>query len=138
MYNKLFLMTIAGVLGGTIGTLLGGLDNILTSLLIFMVIDYITGLVVAAVFHESTKSKTGALSSEVCFKGLIKKIMVLLVVIVAVRLDSLVNTNYIRDGVCIAFIVNEVISIIENIGLMGVPVPSIISEAIELLNKKNE
>lgn len=62
--------------------------------------------------------------------------MTLLIVFVAVRLDLLIGTNYLRDGVCIAFIVNEVISITENAGLMGVPIPAVITNAISVLKKK--
>lgn len=54
----------------------------------------------------------------------------------AVRLDLLIGTSYLRDAVCIAFIVNEVISITENAGLMGVPIPAVITNAISVLKKK--
>ena len=110
----------------------------MTTLLIFMVIDYITGLVVAGVFHKSKKTENGALESKAGFKGLCKKCMILLFVLIGHRLDIAIGTAYIKDAVCIAFIVNELISIVENAGLMGISVPPPIMKAIEILNDKNE
>lgn len=127
-----------GTLSSLIAGAFGGWDNSIITLLIFMCIDYITGLIVAGVFHKSTKSDTGALESKSCWKGLIRKGATLLVIVVACRLDIQIGTTYIRDGVCIAFIVNETLSIIENVGLMGVPIPQVISKAIDILNKRGE
>ena len=59
-------------------------------------------------------------------------------VLVACRLDLVMGSNFIRDAVVIAFIANETISIIENAGLMGVPIPGVITRAIEVLKKKSE
>ena len=61
--------------------------------------------------------------------------MMLLIVLVAVRLDLLMGTDYLRDAVCIAFIANEALSIIENAGLMGVPLPEMLRNAIDILGK---
>ena len=71
-------------------------------------------------------------------KGLCRKGVSLLVVLVACRLDMIMGSNFIRDATVIAFIANETISIIENAGLMGVPIPSVITKAIEVLKKKSE
>jgi len=102
-----------------------------------MAIDYITGLLVAGVFKRSTKTESGALESKAGFRGLCKKGVTLLIILVAVRLDIMLNLkDFIRNAVVIAFCVNEAISIIENSGLMGVPIPQIITQAIELLRKK--
>ena len=103
-----------------------------------MLIDFISGLIVAGIFHKSKKSESGALESRAGWKGLIKKGMTLLIVVVANRLDIQLGTTYIRDAVCIAFICNEVISIIENAGLMGLPIPAVITNAIELLKNKEK
>lgn len=110
----------------------------MTTLLIFMAIDYITGLMVAGIFKRSKKTKNGALESHAGFKGLCRKGVMLLIVLVACRLDIELNTTYIRDAACIAFIANETISIIENAGLMGVPIPKALTKAIELLKSKEE
>ncbi len=133
---KNVICTAVGAIGGFIASLFGGWTASLTTLLIFMSIDYISGLVVAGVFHASTKTETGALESRAGFKGLIKKLMTLLFVLIGYRLDLAVGTTYIKDAVCIAFMANELISIVENAGLMGLPVPSVISNAIDILKKK--
>ena len=127
-----------GIIGSTIAALFGGWDAALVTLVIFMAVDYITGLLVAGVFHRSGKSERGALESHAGWKGLLKKGVTLLVVLVACRLDLLMGSTFIRDAVIIAFIVNEVISIAENAGLMGIRIPKVITGAIEVLKRKSE
>lgn len=132
-----FCATI-GMIGSFIASAFGGWSASLTTLLIFMLIDYVTGLVVAGVFHKSPKTANGGLESKAGMKGLIRKCAVLLLVLVGYRLDLAIGTTYIRDGVCIAFMVNETISIVENVGLMGLPIPAAITNAIEVLKHKAE
>ena len=127
-----------GIIGSTIAALFGGWDAALVTLVIFMAVDYITGLLVAGVFHRSGKSESGALESYAGWKGLLKKGVTLLVVLVACRLDLLMGSTFIRDAMIIAFIVNEVISIAENAGLMGIRIPKVITGAIEVLKRKSE
>ena len=127
-----------GVIGSAVAQFFGGWDTALVTLLIFMGIDYVTGLVVAGVFHASQKSSNGALESRAGFKGLCRKGATLLIVLVAHRLDLVIGTQYIRDAVVIAFSANEALSIIENVGLMGVPMPAVVTRAIEVLQKKGE
>lgn len=127
-----------GIIGSTIAALFGGWDAALVTLVIFMAVDYITGLLVAGVFHRSGKSESGALESHAGWKGLLKKGVTLLVVLVACQLDLLMGSTFIRDAVIIAFIVNEVISIAENAGLMGIRIPKVITGAIEVLKRKSE
>ena len=131
------ICAIAGTVGSVIASLFGGWSTALTTLLIFILIDYVTGLVVAGVFHKSPKTKTGALESRAGLKGLIRKCTMLLFVLVGHRLDIAIGSSYIRDAVCIAFILNELISIVENAGLMGLPIPAVISNAIDVLKEKN-
>jgi len=135
---KQSILTVIGATGAFIANLFGGWDAGLTTLVIFMAIDYFTGLVVAGVFRKSEKTENGALSSKAGLQGIAKKIMMLLLVLVAVRLDILTGTDYIRDAVIIALCGNELISIIENAGLMGVPIPQKLKEAIEVLSRKGE
>ena len=130
------ICTGIGVVGSLVASLFGGWTASLTTLLIFMAIDYMTGLVVAGVFHASPKTETGALESRAGLKGLIRKCSMLLFVLIGYRLDVAVGTTYIRDAVCIAFMANELISIVENAGLMGLPIPSVITNAIDILKKK--
>lgn len=133
---KKMICTTFGVIGSAIASAFGGWDTGLVTLMIFMAIDYLSGLVVAGVFHKSNKTHTGSLESRAGWKGLCRKCMTLLFVLVAYRIDLVMGTNYIRDAVIIAFIANELISLVENAGLMGVPMPDTIIKAIDILQKK--
>lgn len=132
------IFTGIGVVGGCIASLFGGWDAALVTLIIFMGVDYLTGLIVAGVFHNSEKTETGTLESRAGWKGLCRKGVSLLVVLVACRLDLVIGSNFIRDSVVIAFIANETLSIVENAGLMGIPIPAVIARAIDVLKKKAE
>lgn len=127
-----------GIIGSAVASLLGGWDTALQTLLIFMVIDYISGIVCAGVFKASPKTEHGGLESKAGWKGICRKCMTLVFVLIGTRLDLALGTNYIRNAVIIGFMANELISIIENSGLMGLPLPSVISEAVDLLKKKGE
>lgn len=129
-------LTIFGIVGGFISSLFGGWDSALTTLIIFMGIDYVTGLMVAGIFKASDKTENGALESRAGFKGLCRKGVTLLIVLVACRLDMMIGTNFVRDASVLAFCANETISIIENAGLMGIPIPSVIMKAIDVLRSK--
>ena len=135
---KVKILSLLGCAGSVIASLFGGWDAALVTLLIFMGVDYVTGLIVAGVFHTSEKTENGTLESRAGWKGLCRKGVTLLVVLVACRLDLMMSSNFIRDAVVIAFVANETISIIENAGLMGIPIPAVITKAIEVLKKKAE
>lgn len=134
---KLKICATIGALGGAIAALLGGWSTSLATLVVFMIIDYISGIIVAGVFHKSKKTETGSLKSVAGAKGLCKKGMILLCVLIAYRLDLATGVNYIREAVIIGFIANELISIAENAGLMGVPMPTAITKAIDVLQEKS-
>lgn len=127
------ICTAIGAIGGIVTGFFGGWDTGLTTLIIFMAIDYVSGLVVAGVFHNSRKTESGTLESKAGWKGLCRKCMTLLFVLIAYRLDLMIGSDYIRDAVIIGFVANETISIIENAGLMGVPLPEPIVKAVEIL-----
>ena len=135
---KYTFSAVVGIIGGALTALLGGWDLAIQTLLIFMAIDYITGLMIAGIFHKSPKTESGSLSSLIGWKGLCRKGMVLLIVSVAVRLDMLVGTDFIRDAVVIAYCTNEAISIIENAGIIGIPIPKPILNAIDTLKNKED
>lgn len=135
---KQIICTFIGMVGSAIASIFGGWDTGLVSLLIFMALDYVSGLVVAGVFHKSNKTDTGSLESKAGWKGLCRKCMTLVFVLVAYRLDLVIGTNYIRDAVIIAFLANELISLVENAGLMGIKLPPAITKAIDILQKKSE
>ena len=130
------ICTVAGLVGSAFATLFGGWSLGLTTLIICMVIDYTTGLVVAGVFKKSNKTESGALESRAGFKGLCRKGLVLCIVLLAYRLDLQMGTTYIQDAVIIGFLVNEILSIAENSALMGVPMPKMMLNAIEVLRKE--
>ena len=132
------ICTAIGIIGGVIASLFGGWDTALQTLVIFMAIDYITGLVVAGVFHASPKTKTGALESKAGWKGLIRKGETLLIVLVACQLDAVIGGSFVRDAAIIGFSANEAISIVENAGLMGLPIPAAITKAIDILKQRAE
>lgn len=133
---KTMICTGIGIVGSTIAAAFGGWDAAMITLVSMMVIDYITGVLVAGVFHNSPKTENGSLESKAGWKGLCRKGMTLLIVLVAARLDIILGTDFIRDAVIIGYIANETISIIENAGLMGVPIPEAIEKAIEVLQQK--
>lgn len=138
MTLKGIICTVTGIGGAVISSIFGGWSVALTTLCIFMLVDYVTGIIVAGVFRKSDKSASGGLESRAGFKGLIKKGMTLAVVVIAYRLDLMLGTDYIRNIVIIAFTANELISITENAGLMGVPMPTAIAKAIDLLKERGE
>ena len=126
---------IAGIVGGFIATLLGGWDSALATLVVFLGIDFVPGIVTAAM-GKSKHSESGTLNSTAGWVGLAKKFCILLMVVVGVRIDILIGTNYIRDAVCISFCLNELLSIIENTTLMGIPFPPAFKKAIDVLQTK--
>ena len=134
---KAMLCTAAGAVLGWIVNVIGGWSEDLTTLLIFMAVDLGLGLIIAAVWKKSPKSETGSLSSWSAWKGLCRKGAALLVILIAYRLDVTLGVNYIRTAVIIAFIVNEGISILENLGIMGVKYPEALKKALDILTDKS-
>ena len=130
--------TFLGLAGSTLAAAFGGWDAALTALLVCMGVDYISGSLVALVFHKSNKTASGAYDSRYGWKGLCRKGLMLLFVLVAVRMDALLGAAYVRDAVCIGFCVNEVLSIVENLGLAGVPMPEGVVKALEQLQNKGK
>ena len=135
---KVGICTSLGIVGSGIAAAFGGWDAGLMTLVILMAIDYLTGFMVAAIWHKSPKSENGALESKAGWKGLCRKGVTLLIVLIGAQLDKLLGVDFVRNAVIIGYAVNELISIIENAGLMGVPVPAVVQRAIELLQKKGE
>ena len=105
------------VFGSFAANALGGWDASLQVLIALMVADYITGVLVAAVWHKSTKSQSGALDSKAGFKGILKKCAILALVWIGVLLDNATGAYYIRTAVVLFFIGNEGISLLENLGI---------------------
>ena len=128
--EKLGFSGIISVLGTTTTTLLGGWDMLIQALLVFMTLDYITGVVSAI--------KQGKLNSEIMYWGGIRKGVVIAVVVVAAYCDTLLGLNppILRDLAIWFYIAREGISIFENIGKLGVPLPYSIVKVFEQLRIK--
>lgn len=125
------IKTLSAIGTGIVTTLLGGWDNALEILLIFVILDYITG--VAAAF------KTKTLSSRVGVAGLFKKGAVFLIVILAAQLDRITSNaaGVFRTATAFFFIANDGLSILENVGEMGLKLPAFLSTALAKMRDEN-
>lgn len=138
MQMKNGVLAALAAVGAFITNALGGWDNIMAMLVALMVLDYLTGVLLAAFWKRSPKSETGALNSMAGFRGLIKKGMILLVVWVAVLLDEAMGIDYVRLMAILFFIGNEGLSLLENLGLMGVPWPKFLRDMLEALREHGD
>lgn len=134
---KTGIITAAGVIGSFVAALLGGWTDAMTSLAILMLLDIVTGLLVAA-RAKSLKSECGGLSSKAMSAGLCRKGMIIIIILAAAQLDNLLGIDYVKTGAVITFCVNEILSIIENAGLMGIKLPGAVTKAIDLLQSKGD
>lgn len=136
---KVSVLATVGAVGSAIAQAFGGWDRSLLVLVISMAVDYITGLVVAGVFKKSPKSGGGALESRAALKGILRKAAELLAVLVAAQADKLLgDSSFLRTAIVLFFVGDEGLSILENIGLMGVPLPRVIKNAFEALRDKGD
>ena len=128
----------ASAVGAVIANALGGWDTGLQTLVILMAVDYVTGVLCALVWKKSPKSTDGAFESNASFQGLLRKMAILLCVLIACRVDAYTGTELARDAVILFFIANDGLSIVENLGIMGVPIPPAIQNAFAALKGKTE
>lgn len=135
--KDMVLAALAAV-GSAIAGALGGWDSALSTLLILMAIDYVTGVLVAAVWHKSSKTATGGVSSAAGFKGLLRKMVILLVVWLGAEMDKVLGIDYVRTAVCLFYIANEGLSVLENTAIMGVPYPKFVKDMLDALRKKTD
>ena len=142
MHDKMIAVCgFFGIVGAAIAEALGGWDDAIITLIVFMAIDFVMGLLCALVFGKSDKSPNGALSSAACWRGLVKKVCTLLIVVMSHYIDVLADVDFIRNAVIIAFCVAEVISICETAGLMGIlpeGVQKVLTKAIDVLKNKDK
>ena len=117
---------------------LGGWDAMLGLLMGFMAADVVTGVLVAAIWKKSGKTEGGRLESRAGFKGLCRKGIILLLVWLGVLMDGALGTAYIRSAIILFFVGNEGLSLLENVGLMGVQYPAALKNALEVLRDKGE
>lgn len=117
---------------------LGGWDAMLGLLMGCMAADVVTGVLVAAVWKNSGKTEGGRLESRAGFKGLCRKGIILLMIWLGVLMDQALETAYIRSAIILFFVGNEGLSLLENLGLMGVQYPAALKNALEVLRDKGE
>lgn len=132
-------LTAFGAVGSAIASYFGGWDTSLQILIAFMAVDYVLGIIIALVWHKSQKSEDGSFESNASLKGLLRKFSALIVVFIAVQLDTVTHTDgYIRTAVILFFMANEGFSIIENLGIMGVPLPEVVKNAFTTIKAQSE
>lgn len=134
---KATVITVGGAIGGFFAWLFGGWSGDIAALVVLATLDFLSGLIIALVFKKSPKTETGAASSNTAFKGFAKKVMMFAFVVVGNLADNTLKTDYIKPFVIYGFMANEILSLIENAGLMGLPLPSIITKAVDLLRGKS-
>lgn len=132
------MLGVMAAFGSFVANQLGGWDAAMKVLVALMAADYITGLLVAGIWHRSAKTESGALSSRACFVGLVKKCLILMLVWLGVLLDTALGCDYVRTAVVLFFIGNEGLSLLENVGLMGVPYPEFLKRMLEALKEKGD
>ena len=134
---------ILAAIGGAVASFFCGLPPIMWVLIAVMTIDYITGIL-CGLMGKSQKTETGYLSSGAAFIGLLKKALIILVVLLAALLDKAVTMGTgvtfeaVAGATCLWFIASEGFSILENVASMGVPIPGILKQALEIMRKKGE
>lgn len=129
---KIF-MTVLGAIAGA----LGGWDTMLMVLCVCMIVDYVTGWIVA-IMGKSRKSETGHLDSNIGFVGILKKCLILLMVLLGSMLDKAIGQEVFRSMVVWFYVANEGLSILENMALAGMPFPAGVKKALEQLKTKND
>lgn len=132
------ISVLCGSIGAFLGSLFGGFDMALRVALIFMVSDWVIGVLVTLVFKSSSKTEDGKLSSKVMFTGLIKKGFMLTMVLIGHNLDLLLGMEIIRMGVCYYIIAMELTSLMESWSISGLPHPKLFDKILEVLNEKSE
>lgn len=127
-----WIQLILTAIGGGIGWFLGGADGFLYALIAFVVIDYITGVMCAIVDHK--------LSSEVGFKGICKKVLIFTMVGIGNIIDVQVlgQTGVLRTAVIFFYLSNEGVSMLENAGHLGLPIPAKLKEVLEQLHDRSD
>lgn len=136
---KNYILAFGSILGSGIAYLLGGWDKAVISLLIMMALDYISGMVLAGVFKASGKTISGGMDSKVGYIGLMKKVGIILALLVATTVDRMIGSEaLVRTAVIIFFVSNEGLSVLENLALMGLPLPEPLKNALNQLKQSNK
>lgn len=134
---------VLAAIGGAVASFFTGLPPIIWVLIAVMSIDYITGII-CGLMGKSPNTENGGVSSKMAFKGLLKKALILLVVLLAALLDKAVSMGTgvsfeaVAGATCLWFIASEGFSILENAAAMGIPIPKVLMQALEIMRKKGE
>lgn len=136
MTYKTAVSSLVGFIGGFVTFIIGDITPNLLTLMLLMLIDLLTGFITACVFKNSAKTESGSLSSREMLKGICRKAGMILLVCLGYQMDKVLATDYVKATVIIALIVEESLSVVENLGLMGLPIPDIIKKSIDVLNQK--
>lgn len=126
----------AAVAGGAISAALGGWDAGAIALVVAMGMDYLLGIFMGLA-GKSPKSTNGGLASNIMFTGLLKKICELLIVWLMVVIEPVLGVDFLRDAAVTGYLVTETLSIVENMAVLGVPMPDIVTKALDLMRAKD-
>lgn len=132
--KRVVLAALASI-GSAFAQTMGGWDVMLWVLTGFMITDYVTGVMVALLWHKSRKTESGGVDSRAGAKGLVRKMAIYMFVAMGAALDKLTGNDFLRDAVCLFYVANEGLSILENTAVMGVKYPQVIKDALEILQK---
>ena len=126
------IQAVFTMVGGWLGYFLGGCDGLLFALVVFVVMDYVTGVMCAAADRK--------LSSEVGFKGICRKVLIFMMVGIANVLDVLIigSGSVLRTAVIFFYLSNEGLSLLENAGHLGLPIPEKLKAVLEQLHRQSE
>lgn len=132
------IISVVSLAGGLAVQALGGWDSALQMLCIVMAVDYLSGIACALIWKRSPKSADGSFESKASLKGLLRKAGMLLAVLIAYQLDCMAGTAFVRTATILFFTANDGFSIIENLGIMGLPMPAALKNAFLLLRQQAE
>lgn len=132
---------LLAAIGGAVASFFTGLPPIIWVLIAVMSIDYLTGIL-CGLMGKSPNTENGGISSKIAFTGLMKKMLIIMVVLLAALLDKAVSMGTgvsfeaVAGATCLWFIASEGFSILENAAAMGIPIPKILMQALEIMKSK--
>lgn len=136
-------MDAVTILSGCIATigafflsLIGGWSPLVEALCLFILLDVTTGLVQTCYFGKSRKTASGKFSSTVMYRGILRKGMIFLVLIIGARFDLVFGTEYILEAVMLFYLVQESLSVCENLSACGLPMPQVLKKILDVLDER--
>jgi len=135
-FMKNFVIVVVSSIGAILSHFFGVWDRLIEAMIVFMVIDMLTGSIVAGIFNKSKKSPDGKLLGKSMAQGMAKKGMALFFVIIGCQFDLLLQRDYVRSAVIFCILTSELLSILENAALMGVKPPKIFQHILSVVSEK--